>query len=83
MSLGRNWRERSPDRLSDGLWDATINRVRAEFLEMPEMRLTRYQAESLLGLGGPVAGWVFDKLETEGFLSRTSQGEYVRRNPLP
>lgn len=78
-----DWQERSPHRLPDGLWQATVTRVRGEFHEMPEMRVTTQQAESLLGLNGPVAGWVLDKLESDGFLARTAQGEYVRRNTVP
>ena len=78
-----SWHERSPNRLSDGLWRATIARVRGEFQEMPGMRVTLQQAESLLGLNGPVSTWVLDTLEAEGFLSRTPQGEYVRRNTVP
>ena len=83
MATPRAWHERSPDRLPDGLWQATITRVRGEFQEMPGMRITALQAQALLGLIGPVAGWVLSKLETDGFLSRTPHGEYVRRNTLP
>jgi hypothetical protein len=83
MSNERVWHTRSPERPPDGLWQATINRVRGEFHEMPGMRLTPEEAELLLGLKGPLSGWVLDKLEAEGFLSRTAQGEYVRRNTIP
>ena len=74
---------RSPQRLPDVLWEATIARVRGEFQEMPGMRLTSQQAESLLGLCDPVSTWVLDRLEAEGYLTRTPQGEYVRRNAVP
>jgi hypothetical protein len=50
---------------------------------MPGMRLTARQASTLLGLSDPVSTWVFDKLESEGFLARTSQGEYTRRHAIP
>jgi hypothetical protein len=78
-----SWRPRSPERLPDGLWTTTLNRVRGEFHEMPGMRLTAQEAESLLGLRSPISGWILGKLETEGFLSRTAQGEYVRRDTAP
>jgi hypothetical protein len=65
------------------VWTETVNRVRGEFHEMPGLRLTAPQAASLMGLSDPVSTWVFDKLESEGFLARTPQGEYVRRNTVP
>ena len=74
---------RSPHRLPDGLWDATLSRVRGEFQEMPGMRLTPQQAASLMGLREPVSTWVLERLEADGHLSRTPQGEYVRRNAGP
>lgn len=83
MSSERAWQMRSPHRLPDGLWTATLNRVRGEFDEMPGMRLTSQQAESLLGLPDPVSTWVLDRLSTDGFLARTPQGEYMRRNTAP
>jgi hypothetical protein len=78
-----NWKPRSPERLPDGEWHVTVNRVRGEFHEMPGMRLSPEQAQTLLGLKTPVSTWVFDKLESEGFLARTPQGEYTRRHDLP
>ena len=78
MNSERPWTMRSPERLSEGEWQHTVNRVRGEFHEMPGMRLTPEQAEALLGLRSPVSTWVFDKLESEGFLARTPQGEYSR-----
>jgi len=83
MNSDSGWQARSPHRLPDGLWNATVTRVRGEFQEMPGMRLTPQQAESLLGLNQPISSWVLDRLETEGFLSRTPQGEYVRRDTIP
>ena len=83
MSNERVWQARSPERPPDGLWQATMNRVRGEFREMPGMRVTTQEAESLLGLNGHLSAWVLERLEAEGFLSRTAQGEYVRRNTIP
>ena len=50
---------------------------------MPGVRVTPQQAEALLGLHNPVSTWVLGRLEADGFLSRTSQGEYVRRETTP
>jgi hypothetical protein len=77
------WQERSPDRMPEGEWSATLLRVRGEFDEMPCMRLTPEQARALLGLSGPVSEWVLGRLAEEGFLARTPQGEYVRRSDAP
>ena len=82
MTSDRNWKPRCAERLPDGEWQVTLNRVRGEFHEMPCMRLTPDQAATLLGLTTPVLTWVFDTLESEGFLARTPQGEYTRRNDV-
>lgn len=77
------WQPRSTERMTDGLWQSTLARVRGEFEEMPCMRLTLAQATSLLGLQEPCSSWVLERLAEEGFLARTPQGEYVRRNGAP
>ena len=69
--------------MSDGQWQSTLARVRGEFEEMPCMRLTPAQASALLGLQEPSSSWVLERLAQEGFLARTAQGEYVRRNGPP
>jgi hypothetical protein len=74
---------RSPQRMPDLQWRTTLLRVRAEFAEMPCMRVTADQARSLFGLGGSASQWILDRLAAEGFLSRTPQGEYVRRGEEP
>ncbi len=83
MSSDRSWRPRSPERLPDAEWKVIVNRVRGEFHEMPGMRLTPGQGEALLGLRSPIATWVFNKLESEGFLTRTPRGEYTRHGEVP
>jgi hypothetical protein len=67
------------DRRPEVAWRATLIRVRSEFQEMPCMRLTLAQARMLFGLDGPASVWIFERLEADGFLSRTAQGEYMRR----
>jgi len=69
--------------MSDGVWRATLTRVRGEFDEMPCMRLTPDRARALLGLPEPAINWVLERLAAEGFLTRTDQGEYVRRQEIP
>ena len=77
------WHSRSPERLPDEVWHATIRRVRGEFVEMPCLRLTESQARLLLGLNQAATGWVLGCLAREGFLWQTSTGEYVKRSDRP
>ena len=78
-----SWMPRSAARLPDGDWEAMLTRVRGEFEEMPCLRVTEEQARLLFGLPKNASGWVLSCLERDGFLDRTSQGEYVRRNTTP
>jgi hypothetical protein len=74
-----DWRRRSPYRLPDLVWQATLNRVRSEFEEMPSLRVTLNQARRLFGLPEPASGWVLRSLAKEGLLVHTPRGEYMRR----
>jgi hypothetical protein len=74
---------RSLDRMPDSVWRATLARVRGEFAEMPCMRVTPEQACALFGVKGPAIHRMLDRLAAEGFLSRTGQGEYMRRQETP
>jgi hypothetical protein len=74
---------RSRERLPDHLWEATVRRVRGEFEEMPCLRLSDAQAKTLFGLPDRVCRWVLTRLESDGFLGRTSTGEYVRQTTAP
>lgn len=74
---------RSGERLPDEMWHSTLSRVRAEFREMPCLRVTEEQARAFLGLHEPVLQWVLGGLAREGFLVRTESGEYVRRADAP
>jgi hypothetical protein len=82
-TFDRRWQPRSPERMSDGVWQATLSRVRGEFDEMPCIRVTGEQARVLLGLAAPASEWVLSRLVSEGFLERTAQGEYVRSGHGP
>ena len=78
-----SWKARSPYRLPDLLWKAAVNRIRAEFEEMPSLRVTLIEARRLFGLPDPAATWVLRCLAREGFLVRTVRGEYIRRAAHP
>jgi hypothetical protein len=78
-----SWHARSPYRLPDLLWRAAVNRIRAEFEEMPSLHVTLAEARRLFGLPDPAATWVLRRLAREGFLVRTTRGEYIRRAAHP
>jgi hypothetical protein len=54
-----------------------IERVRAEYREMPGLCLSLRQATRLLGLDRPICSDVFHSLVREGFLRETPRGDYV------
>lgn len=78
--IGHEWHARSPERMPDGLWQATMTRVRSEFEEMPCLRVTSAQARILFGLSEKTSDWILQRLEDDGFLIQTPDGQYVRRN---
>lgn len=53
-------------------------RIRAEYLEMPGLHLTRQQAQRLWGLDESTCVTVLVTLEEEKFLCRTQAGTYSR-----
>ncbi len=63
----------------------TIDRLRAEFLEMPGLRLTVKQVQRLCGIDGKVCQRVLDALVARRFLRVHHDGTYSRltEGPLP
>ena len=57
---------------------AVIDRVRAEFVEMPGLELTLPQAVRLWGLGADDCRHVLDSLADAGFLKWTARRTVVR-----
>lgn len=76
------WQPRGPDRIPDAEWDSTVRRVRAEFEEMPGLRVTPQQARVLFGLSDGVLGRVLTLLAGDGFLE-WRDGQYLRRSTQP
>lgn len=74
---------RGANRVPDGVWQATVNRVRGEFDEMPCLRVTAEQARSLFGLPDGTSDGILKRLADEGFLVQTADGQFVRRNTSP
>ena len=59
--------------------DSTLFRIRAEYWEMPGLKLTPVQAQRLLGLSRESCDSLLTDLVCAGFLSRTHDGAFVRR----
>lgn len=57
-----------------------LGQIRREFLEMPGLNLTLAQAQRLWGLDRLTCEHLCNRLIDEGFLQRTSRGEYVLRS---
>jgi hypothetical protein len=52
--------------------------IRAEYLEIPDLRLTRAQFQRLWSLDNVTCDSLIQALVDEGFLRRTDAGVYVR-----
>ncbi len=55
-----------------------LQRVRDEYREIPELKLTKPQAMELFGVAPSVCAAVLRALVMENFLSRTGEGQFVR-----
>jgi len=58
--------------------NAVLQRIRAEYLEMPGLRLTHEQAGRLCGVERALCQMLLDTLVIEKFLCVTSDGRYTR-----
>ena len=58
--------------------EVVVERVRAEFEEMPGMALTVPQASRLFGLEHDECQRVVDRLVTTAYLRRTQSGAFAR-----
>lgn len=61
------------------LSEATLRRVRSEFLEMPGLKLTVSQAQRLWGMDRLTCEALIDELTASRFLARTRDGAVVLR----
>lgn len=64
--------------MSTATHQAVLERIRAEYLEMPGMKLTLAQAQRLCGIEWSVCQMVFDALVEANFLCCKLDGTYVR-----
>jgi hypothetical protein len=61
------------------LSDDILLRVKAEFLEMPGLKLTRQQAERLWGVDAATCAVLIERLTEAKFLAVTRDGAVIRR----
>ncbi len=59
--------------------DNTLHRIRAEYLEMPGLKLTPAQAQRLWALDREACETLLTGLVAAGFLARTLDGAFVHR----
>jgi hypothetical protein len=58
--------------------EQVLERIHAEYLEMPDMRLTLEQLQRLCGIERSLCQVVLDSLVQAKFLCVTSNGSYAR-----
>ena len=58
---------------------AFLQRIKRDYEEQPNLRLTPPQAQRLWGLDGPTCGAVLTALVDAGVLQRTPDGRFVSR----
>jgi len=63
-------------------YEQAFNRIRAEFMEMPGMRLTPQQVERLSGVANSICKVVLNDLVRAGFLSLGGRGMYARSSAI-
>ena len=64
--------------LDEATYRRALQRIRAEYLEMPGMKLTAQQVQRLAGVDGLVCTGVLEELVTSGLLCRDASGTYRR-----
>ena len=61
-------------------WQTFLDRIRGEYVEMPDLKLTNWQACRLWNLDAYLCDDILTALVEEGFLTRTDDGAYLRRD---
>jgi hypothetical protein len=60
---------------------ALVNRIKAEYMELPGLQLTPWQAQRLWGLDQVQCDAILEVLVETSFLRRTRNGAYAVANP--
>jgi hypothetical protein len=61
----------------------TVHLIQMEYLEMPELKLTFWQAQRLWNLSAELCDRSLTFLISAGFLTRTATGAYIRSGAVP
>lgn len=69
--------------LPDVLSEQVLQRICAEYVEMPGLRLPRKQAQRLRGLDEDACGQILEFLVKTGFLTMAAPGTYGRLTEGP
>ena len=77
-SVARLLRQSVGTAMSASLHEQVMRRIRAEYREMPDMRLRPEQVQRLCGIDGALCKGALDALVDEKFLRVRSDGSYVR-----
>jgi hypothetical protein len=59
-------------------FNALVERIRAEYIEQPGLRLTEAQASRLWRLDAPTTRDALSELTGDAFLQRSADGRYAR-----
>lgn len=59
--------------------ETALLRIRIEYIEMPDLKLTRAQARRLWNLPQEVCDTALARLVGSGFLGLTADGQFLRR----
>ena len=78
MAVARLLRQTIGAAMSASLHEQFVRRIRAEYREMPDMRLRPEQVQRFCGIGGPLCKDALDALVDAKFLRVRSDGSYVR-----
>jgi hypothetical protein len=60
---------------------ALVNRIKAEYMELPGLQLTAWQAQRLWGLDQVQCDAILEVLVETSFLRKTKNGAYAVANP--
>jgi hypothetical protein len=69
--------EHEDSRFDPPIVEDSLELVRAEYLEMPGLKLTKPQVQRMWSLDPDTCDRVLDELETAHFLELTPHGDYV------
>jgi hypothetical protein len=73
-------RKEARSRIAPGSPERLVERIRAEFLEMPGLKLTLRQAGRVFGIDARQSECVLAALVAEGVLVRDAHGAFRRRS---